>query len=70
MSSQSIQSLITDLRTARSFFRPAWDKRIAAAQRLGEMRVAEAVDDLRAVIQENQNADLSRSAIHFTFPYL
>ncbi len=62
MPSQSPQQLINDLRNARSLFRPDWPKRIAAAQALGAQRAVEAVNDLAAVVKENQNADLVRAA--------
>ena len=63
MTAQSIPSVINDLRTARSFFRPDWDRRSAAAKHLGSLRAKDAVGDLVAVINENQNADLCMAAI-------
>ncbi len=63
MALQTVSALINDLRTARGFFKPDWTKRIAAAQALGAQRASEAVNDLAAVIQENQNADLVRAAL-------
>jgi len=58
MPSQTVSSLINNLRTARGLFKPDWPKRIAAAQQLGALRAVEAVGDLAAVISEKKNADL------------
>lgn len=63
MSEPSTGELIRDLRSAKRFFRPDWEKRIAAARRLGELRAAQAVGDLAAVIDENESAELCQAAV-------
>lgn len=63
MPQQSIQEPINDLRNAKKFFKPDWNKRIAAAKRLGELKATQAVNDLAAVIKENESAELCQAAI-------
>lgn len=63
MSQETTAQLIKDLRNARRLFGPDWAKRIAAAQALGAQHAGEAVGDLAAVIQENQNPDLVQAAL-------
>ncbi len=63
MAQETTALLIKDLRNARRLFGPDWAKRIAAAQALGTQHVGEAVSDLAAVIQENQNPDLVQAAL-------
>lgn len=62
--SKKAAQLVKDLRNARpALFGPDWAKRIAAAQASGAQRGGEAVSDLAAVIQENQNPDLVQAAL-------
>lgn len=63
MSSQSIQSLISDLRTARRFFRLDWGQRIAAANQLGNQRIQEATSALCEIVDKDENSELTQAAI-------
>ena len=51
------------LRNARRLLGPDWNRRIQAANLLGEAGAAEAAPDLAAVAIENQNPELVKAAI-------
>lgn len=63
MSQDTISILINQMHNARRLFGADWRLRSESASRLGEMRTPQAVPDLTAVVIENQNFDLSLSAI-------
>lgn len=64
MSEQSTQELRHELRTAKRFFKPDWDRRMAAAKELGDRKATEAVDDLSSAVRETENPELRQSAVH------
>ncbi len=63
MATESIPTLIHDLRSAKRLLRPDWEKRAAKAERLGQLRAVQAVGDLSAVAGENQNRVLCLAAL-------
>jgi len=64
MNSSDISSLTNQLHSSKKFLGlPDWQKRVQAAQQLGNLRAAAAVDDLRTVISEAKNEDLVLAAI-------
>jgi hypothetical protein len=63
MSQDTISILINQMHNARRLFGADWRLRSESASRLGELRTPQAVPDLVAVVFENQNFDLSLSAI-------
>ena len=58
-----IQDELYALRNAQRLLGPDWNRRIQAANRLGEARAEEAVADLEAVALECQHPELVKSAI-------
>lgn len=61
---QTIPNLINQMRTAKTFFRGVdWNKRVQAAQSLGNLKDPSAVADLQAVIHENRHEALVRTAL-------
>lgn len=64
MSQESIALLIKDLRNARRWLGPDWNKRIAAARQLGAIHATEAVGDLAAVIDEMKHVDLCQACVN------
>jgi len=63
MSDANIQSLIAQLSAKKFLGRPDWEKRVQAANRLGELKAIKATAELSRLVDQNEHETLTMAAL-------